>query len=144
MTENVPQGGARLSVDEETGKPFWSLWGADWMDGMDMNPGDPVRLNPGAFPTGTVVLIHEPDMDSEAAREFYARVGLTSVGRLPDAPPGPVVEATRQQWELMLLRLVRRLPRDDPHRKRAEEFLHVHGTGPLGALRADHPTQESP
>jgi hypothetical protein len=132
-----PQGGANLRTDEDTGKPFWSLWGEGWKDGQDMDPGECVVLNPDTFPAGSRVVIYEPGPDTKASREFYAKFGTTPAERPADSPRGPVVEATRQQWELMTLRLLRRLPRDDPHRKQAERFLLVHGDGPLAALRDD-------
>lgn len=40
-----------------------------------------------------------------------------------------------REWELLVLRLLRRLPRDDPHRKHAEQFLFDHGSGQGMALR---------
>lgn len=142
MAKLEAQGGARLRIDEETGKPFWSLWGEGWKDGQDMEPGECVRLHPDTFPVGTAVVIHEPHPDSVASREFYAGFGLTSVGRLPDAPAGPVAEAPPLKWELVMIRLIRQLPRDNPQRKHAEQFLHIHGTGPLGALRFDIATTQ--
>jgi hypothetical protein len=50
---------------------------------------------------------------------------------------GPLAEADRRQWELMMLGLVRQLPRDNPVRRKAEQFLHDHGDGPLASLRDD-------
>ena len=74
-------GGATLEVDEDTGKPYWSMWGAGWKDGSDMDPGENIILNPDTFPPGTRIVIIEPDMDSKVSREFYAR--------FPTAPAGP-------------------------------------------------------
>lgn len=45
-----------------------------------------------------------------------------------------------QHWELLVLRLMRQLPRDNPARRHAEEFIFNHGSGPEMALRGpgDH------
>lgn len=135
MGDLQPQGGAKLKIDEDTGTPFWSLWGEGWKDGQDMDPGELVRLNPDTFPVGSRVVIYEPPPDSKASRKFYARFGVSPVERPADAPAGPVLEAPLVKWEMMMLRLIRQLPRDNPQRKHAEQFLYVHGAGPLGALR---------
>lgn len=72
MPKLEPTGGAKLRVNDD-GEPYWSLWGADWKDGTDMDPGHPVTLSPAAFPPGTRITIHEPGPDTEASRKFYAK-----------------------------------------------------------------------
>lgn len=42
-----------------------------------------------------------------------------------------------QDWELLVLRLIRQLPRDNPVRQAAERFLFDHGSGPSSVLRTD-------
>ena len=69
-------GGARLRVDEDTGKPYWSLWGEGWKDGQEMDPDENVELSPTAFPPGTRIVIIEPDMDSKVSQEFYKNFGV--------------------------------------------------------------------
>jgi len=67
----VVSGGARLKIDEDTGKPYWSLWGEGWKDGEDMDPGEPQVLSPDAFPPGTIIEVHEPDPDDPRSQKFY-------------------------------------------------------------------------
>lgn len=53
-----------------------------------------------------------------------------------DPKPEPLKgERPWQHWELLVLRLVRQLPRDNPARLHAEQFLFDHGSGPGMALR---------
>lgn len=40
-----------------------------------------------------------------------------------------------QDWELVCLRLLRQLPRGNPVRRHAEDFIAAHGTGIGGVLR---------
>lgn len=42
-----------------------------------------------------------------------------------------------QHWELVVLRLMRQLPRDNPARRHAEQFIFDHGSGPEMALRVE-------
>lgn len=46
-------------------------------------------------------------------------------------------EASRQHWELMLLRLIRQLPRGNPHRELAEQFMFDHGTPNMDLRRVN-------
>jgi hypothetical protein len=82
MTRNaadeIESGGASLNVDEDTGKAFWRLWGADWKDGQDMGPDEPIILNPDTFPPGTRVVVIEPSPDTPAAQNFYRNFGVKS------------------------------------------------------------------
>lgn len=50
---------ATLSIDEETGKPYWSLSGDGWKDGVDMDLGHAICLGPETFKEGDRVEIHE-------------------------------------------------------------------------------------
>ena len=68
-------GGAELCVDDETGKPYWALWGEGWKDGEDMDPGEQILLHPDTFPPGTRLVILEPDIDSKVSRKFYESFG---------------------------------------------------------------------
>jgi hypothetical protein len=72
-------GGAELCLDEDTGQPFWDLWGAGWKGGDALDPNQLMELSPRAFPVGTRVVIVEPGPD--ATQDFY-RAALD--GRLDD------------------------------------------------------------
>ena len=75
VEDPIETGGAELKIDDETGKPYWSLWGADWKDGEDMDAGESISLNPDTYPPGTRIVIIEPGPDSKVSREFYAKFG---------------------------------------------------------------------
>lgn len=64
-------GGAELQIDDETGKTYWSLWGAGWKDGEDMDVGENIIYSPDTFPVGTRIVIMEPPVDSEVSQKFY-------------------------------------------------------------------------
>ncbi len=70
--EEVESGGACHRVDEDTGKPYWELWGADWKDSEDMDPHEIIKFDPRHFPPGTRIVVIEPGPDSEVSQEFYA------------------------------------------------------------------------
>lgn len=80
-----PQGGAKLKTDDDTGKPYWSMWGEGWKDGQDMDPGECITLNPDTFPPGTRIVIYEPGPDTKVSREFYSRFGVTNPDEVPRA-----------------------------------------------------------
>lgn len=66
-TERLVFAGAyRIDVDDD-GVPFWRGGGADDKNESEMNPNEPLRLDPNHFPPGTVVTAMEPE-DSHA---FY-------------------------------------------------------------------------
>ena len=71
-TDDMETGGAVLKIDEDTGKPYWSLWGADWKDGEDMDADESIEYAPEAFPPGTRIVIIEPGPDTEVSQKFYA------------------------------------------------------------------------
>lgn len=68
--EMCETGGGTLEIDEDTGKPHWVLWGADWKDEDRMDEGECMQLAPHAFPPGTRVIILEPN--SPETDKFYA------------------------------------------------------------------------
>jgi hypothetical protein len=80
MAKEQETGGARLKMDDETGRPYWSLWGEGWKDREDMDPGENVTLSPDAFPPGTRIVVIEPDMDTKVSRDFYAKFGAAPAG----------------------------------------------------------------
>lgn len=43
-----------------------------------------------------------------------------------------------KDWELVCLRLLRQLPRDNPVRRHAEDFVANHGSGIEGVLRKEN------
>lgn len=72
--EPCDTGGAELKINEDTGKPYWELWGADWKQADDMDDGEAMQLSPDAFPLGTRVTITEPGPDDPRSQEFYDRM----------------------------------------------------------------------
>lgn len=64
-------GGANLRIDDETGMPYWELWGEGWKDSVSEEVGKAMEMLPTAFPPGTRIVVIEPDMDSDASKAFY-------------------------------------------------------------------------
>ena len=50
----------RIEVDDETGKPYWTGAGAADKERSDFDPGEPLTMNPDAWPPGTTVVVTEP------------------------------------------------------------------------------------
>jgi hypothetical protein len=73
MSDEAHSGGAMHRIDEETGKPFWELWGESWEDTDALDAGKPMTLDPTAFPPGTRIVIIEPCPDDPRAVAFYGR-----------------------------------------------------------------------
>lgn len=58
---------------------------------------------------------------------------------------GPIRgERPWRDWELLVLRLMRQLPRDNIARLQAEQFIFDHGSGPEMALRGPDSSLGSP
>lgn len=72
--DETESGGAYHRVDEDTGKPYWELWGEGWMDTEDMEPCKIIKLSPKHFPPGTRIVIIEPGPDTKEASEFYRSI----------------------------------------------------------------------
>jgi hypothetical protein len=65
-------GGAYHRIDDETGMPYWELWGVDWKDSESMSVGAAMELLPTAFPPGTRIVVIEPHMDDPRSKAYYA------------------------------------------------------------------------
>jgi hypothetical protein len=69
--EMCETGGATLCLNEDTGLPYWELWGADWKDSCDMEDKEVIEFCPTTFPLGTKILIIEPGPDTQVSQDFY-------------------------------------------------------------------------
>lgn len=71
VLDETESGGAYHRVDEDTGKPYWELWGEGWKDSEDMEPHEIIKFDPRHFPPGTRIVVIEPGPDTEISHEFY-------------------------------------------------------------------------
>ena len=67
-------GGAYHEIDEDTGNPYWRLWGAGWKDDESMNPNEVMKLDPRSFPPGTRIVVIEPDVGDPKSKAFYGQL----------------------------------------------------------------------
>lgn len=74
MSEANATGGGTHEIDDETGNPYWKLWGEGWKDSEEMDINEAMTLDPRSFPPGTRILVIEPDMDDPCSVEFYDRL----------------------------------------------------------------------
>jgi len=70
--ESQETGGANLEIDDETGMPYWELWGEGWKDTDRMDVGEEMKMLPTSFPPGTRIVVIEPQ--GGLTREFYESI----------------------------------------------------------------------
>lgn len=69
--KETESGGAYHEIDDETGLPYWRLWGEGWMDDERMDAGEVITFDPKAFPPGTRIVVIEPGIEDPRSVKFY-------------------------------------------------------------------------
>lgn len=57
LEKETASGGAHHRICEDTGKPYWELWGEGWKDSEDMSPNEVMKMDPRSFPPGTRIVV---------------------------------------------------------------------------------------